>query len=51
MTCSLLRFRTAVTVVVQPAVSFRQFFRQFHRVILRVIHAAPGRLFRAFPQG
>ena len=27
MTCSLLRFRTAVTVVVQAAVSFRQFFR------------------------
>ena len=24
---------------------------QFHRAILRLIHAAPGRLFRAFPQG
>ena len=51
MTCSRLRFRTAVTVVVQAVVSFRQFFRNSIGLFSALIHAAPGRLFRAFPQG
>ena len=40
--------------VPKPAQGRGQFpivFPQFHRPILRLIHAAPGRLFRAFPQG